>query len=300
MKGKTFLKVGGKSVIASALFAVVLVLGACTYGAAYPTTAATPAVTITSPVNGASLPAGDVTVTVSVGNFVVVDKQGQANIAGQGHVHFYLDVAAPTTPGVPAVPTSGTWAHVSGLTYTFPNVGQGTHTISVQLVNNDHTPVVPAAMDTITINVTSAPAAAEPAPTVTITSPGNGASLPQGNITVTAAVANFNVVDKQGQANVPGEGHLHFYLDVSAPTVPGVPAVPTSGTWAHVSGTTYTFLNVGPGTHTISVQLVNNDHTPVVPAAMDSVTINVTSTTIPGYGDGGYGGGSYGGGGGGY
>jgi hypothetical protein len=42
-------------------------------------------------------------------------------------------------------------------------------------------------------------------------------------------VSNFNVVDKQGQANVAGEGHLHFYLDVDAPTAPGQPAIPAGG-----------------------------------------------------------------------
>ena len=294
MKDMMFLKgVGARSLIALILVSALLALGACTYGATYPTTAAAPSVSITSPINGASLPAGDIAVTVSVSNFAVVDKQGQANMAGQGHVHFYLDVAAPTTPNKPAVPTSGTWAHVSGLTYTFTNVAAGTHTISVQLVNNDHTPVIPSATDTITVNVTAAPAAAAPPPAISITSPPNGASLPAGNITVSTSVSNFNVVNKQGQANVAGEGHLHFYLDVAAPTIPNQPAVPASGVWAHVSGTTYTFTNVSPGTHTITAQLVNNDHTPVIPPITDSITINVTpgssSNPVPSYpGYGGY------------
>lgn len=127
---------------------------------------------------------------------------------------------------------------------------------------------------------TSAPTATPtptPTPTLIITSPTNGASVVAGNIVVNAQVTNFNVVDKQGQANVPGEGHLHFYLDVDAPTTAGQPAIPASGVWAHVSGTTYTFTNVAAGTHTISVQLVNNDHTPVIPLVVAKITITVVA-----------------------
>ncbi len=235
-----------------------------------------PVLSIVSPSNGATVPAGDVTVTIKVNNFNIVDKQGQPSVSGEGHVHFYLDVPAPTTPGQPAIPASGVWAHVSGTTYTFTNVAQGTHTITVQLVNNDHTPLLPLVTAQVTITV----AAPVLVPTVTIVSPSDGATVPAGDVTVTVQVSNFNVVDKQGQANVPGEGHIHFYLDVPAPTTPGQPAIPPSGVWAHVSGTTYTFTNVAAGMHTITVQLVNNDHTPLIPVITAQITITVTAPAV--------------------
>ena len=124
-----------------------------------------------------------------------------------------------------------------------------------------------------------------PTPTLSIALPANGANVPQGDITINAQVTNFNVVDKQGQASVAGEGHLHFYLDVAAPTTPGQPAIPVSGVWAHISGTTYTFTNVAAGTHTISVELVNNNHTPLNPPVVAIVAITVTA---PSGGGGGY------------
>jgi hypothetical protein len=117
-------------------------------------------------------------------------------------------------------------------------------------------------------------------PTVKITAPSNGATLPAGDIRVDADVQNFNIVDKQGQANVTGEGHVHFYMDVSPiPSAAGQPAIPanTSALWAHVSDNSYTFANVPPGPHTIVAQLVNNDHTPVYPIVSDMVTITVTT-----------------------
>ena len=128
------------------------------------------------------------------------------------------------------------------------------------------------------VDPTASAPTAQAVPTVTIVSPANGSNVAPGDLTVTIKVDNFNVVDKQGQANVPGEGHVHFYLDVPAPTTPGQPTIPPSGVWAHVSGTTYTFTNVTPGTHTIAVQLVNNDHSPVIPIVTAQVTITVTGT----------------------
>ncbi len=119
-----------------------------------PSTAGTPTIAISSPQNGEAVPAGNVTVTVRVTNFSIVDKQGQASVAGQGHVHFYMDVnPLPSTPGQPAIPPNAgaVWAHVAGTTYTFTNVTAGQHTFSVQLANNDHTPVIPIVTDSVTV-----------------------------------------------------------------------------------------------------------------------------------------------------
>jgi plastocyanin len=138
----------------------------------------------------------------------------------------------------------------------------------------------PTPTATATPTATTAPPGG--APQVTITSPQNGATLPAGNVTVTVQVSNFKIVDKQGQASVPGEGHVHFYMDVSPiPTDPKKPAIPAnaSAAWAHVSANTYTFTNVPPGMHTFTVQLANNDHTPVQPSAVASVMVTVTGVT---------------------
>jgi len=231
-----------------------------------------PAVKITSPLDGDKLAAGDLTVIAEVTNFNIVDKQGQANVAGQGHLHFYLDVDAPTTQGQPAIPASGTWVHVSDNNYTFAKVAPGAHTISIELVNNDHTPLNPPVVQKITVTV-------DTNPRLKIVTPVNGAIKKTGSITITASVGNFNVVDKQGQAAVPGEGHLHFYMDVQPPTDPTKPAIPTSGVWAHVSGTSYTFENVPVGLHTFYVQLVNNDHTPLSPDIQYSIQVDVITYT---------------------
>ena len=57
-----------------------------------------PTISITQPHNGASVTAGDIAVSVDVSNFNLVDKLGQTNVAGEGHIHYFLDVTPPTTP----------------------------------------------------------------------------------------------------------------------------------------------------------------------------------------------------------
>ncbi len=120
------------------------------------------------------------------------------------------------------------------------------------------------------------------APSIEITSPANGATVPAGNVTISVRVSNFNLVEKLGQPNVSGEGHIHYFLDYPAPTEQGKAAIPPTGTkWAATPATSYTFGNVGPGSHTIYVELVNNDHTPLNPPVVQSVTFTVSTAATP-------------------
>lgn len=112
-------------------------------------------------------------------------------------------------------------------------------------------------------------------PTIMIESPEDGASIPPGNVTITVDVSNFELVDKMGQPSATGEGHIHYYMDVDPPTTPGESAITEPGTYFATSDTSYTWTNVSAGTHTFSVQLVNNDHTVIDPAATDTIEVTV-------------------------
>jgi glucose dehydrogenase len=215
-----------------------------------------PAITLVSPATGSNLAAGDITVTAEATNIKLVDKLGQVNAAGEGHIHYFLDADAPTTPGKPAVTSPGTYAATINTSYTWKNVAAGTHTLSVELVNNDHTPLNPPVVQKITVNVDSNPR-------ITITAPQNGKILRAGSVTITVNVSNFNLVDKLGSANVAGQGHIHYFMDVQPPTTAGQPAVTGPGTYAATAATSYTWTNVTPGIHTFYVELINNDHTPL-------------------------------------
>ncbi len=60
------------------------------------TTALRPEVNILEPSDGATVPAGDVKVSIQVSNFSIVSKLGQPNTPGEGHIHYYLDAELPT------------------------------------------------------------------------------------------------------------------------------------------------------------------------------------------------------------
>ena len=119
------------------------------------------------------------------------------------------------------------------------------------------------------------------APSIGITSPMNGSTISAGNVIVSVKVSNFNIVNKLGQTNVSGEGHIHYFFDVDAPTTQGQPAVTAAGTYAATAATSYTWSNVTPGTHSFSVELVNNDHTPLNPPYVAKIIVTVSPISTP-------------------
>ena len=100
------------------------------------------------------------------------------------------------------------------------------------------------------------------APTIKIISPKDGESLSGETIDIRMEITNF-VQDGGaiGNAMVPGRGHWHLHLD--------------DGFVVLDVGNEVTLEDVLPGTHTVRIFLVNNDHTPLEPRVEDSVVLNV-------------------------
>jgi len=187
-----------------------------------------PALSIQSPTSGGSVAGPNITVTISVQNFNIVNRFGQASVAGEGHVHYFMDVTPPTTPNIEAFTHPGIYAASVNTSYVWTNVTPGAHTFSAELVNNNHTSLQPAVAVSVSITVLS-----PPAPQLQIISPAAGASVIGPNVTVSVAVQNFNLVNKFGQASVAGEGHIHYFLDVVPPTAPNMEAFTAPGTTRH-------------------------------------------------------------------
>ncbi len=133
-----------------------------------------PSIQITSPVDGATVPAGDVTVTVHVDDLTLVNKLGEANVNGEGHIHYFMDVPVPTTPGKPALTSVGTYYPTANTSYTWANVMPGMHNFSVELVNNDHTPLEPAKYAMVNVTVAEASAATATTATASAANPSSG------------------------------------------------------------------------------------------------------------------------------
>ena len=116
-------------------------------------------------------------------------------------------------------------------------------------------------------------------PHLKIDSPKEGAMINTTNVTVMSNYTNFSVIPHFGMANVKGQGHLHYFKDVTAPTTQGQPATTANGTWNQSASDTYNWSNLTPGKHTFSVELVNNDHTPLNPPVVTMVNVTVKNAT---------------------
>jgi plastocyanin len=187
-----------------------------------PTPTAAPSITITSPTGNVVPQIGDVTVSVQVSNFKLVDQLGQANVSHEGHIHYFLDITPPTTQGQPAIPPSGSvWAATPNTSYTFKNVTAGTHTISVELVNNDHTPLNPPVVASVMITVQASPPT--PAPSgnnVTINLVAKNMAFDKSTITVPAGAEVTINFDNQ-DSGIPHNFAVYTNASATSPIVVG-------------------------------------------------------------------------------
>jgi len=115
-------------------------------------------------------------------------------------------------------------------------------------------------------------------PTVTITSPRDGEVVSGSSVAVSVDVSQFTLTNSSWESNQKNQGHLLYYMDTEVPTEPAGSAIAGEGTSDPTVNTTHVWENVAPGNHTFSVQLVNNDNTPVNPLALDSVDVFVAGT----------------------
>jgi hypothetical protein len=102
-------------------------------------------------------------------------------------------------------------------------------------------------------------------PIVTLLAPGDGSTLASGDVQIRIFLQNFTTAAPTGQPNDRGEGHVIYYLDVTAPLTTGTPATTSPGSYAVSTATSYTWQNVPAGPHIFTVQLVNHDDTPLLP-----------------------------------
>jgi len=113
-----------------------------------------PGLAITAPADGAVLPAGNITVSVAVSNFRLVPAYGQPYVAGEGHLHYFMDLPVPVTDQRVAVTPPGSFVPTTDTSHTFVNVPAGVHNFSVELANNDHSPFPYPIFRTVTVRVT--------------------------------------------------------------------------------------------------------------------------------------------------
>ena len=101
-------------------------------------------------------------------------------------------------------------------------------------------------------------------PELSIVSPIDGTIVTGDSITVQANASNIKLAKPTGTV-VEGEGHFHAYLDGSNEQ--------------RGPGTSFTFLNVTPGQHTITVELHRGDHSQLNPPVGKIITVTVQAAS---------------------
>ncbi len=125
----------------------------------------------------------------------------------------------------------------------------------------------------------SACAAAAPAnASMTIVAPANGAKVKGPKVKVDIDVKGFKLV-LANKAPVAGEGHIHFFVDTPASTVPVGKVVPLDQANVYVHAGKEPFnsreLELTPGRHTITIVMADAAHIVVAQPQPVSISIDV-------------------------
>ncbi len=216
--------------------------------------AAGPSLAILAPANDQVIDNGTpVILSFAVANFVLVQpgRVGQVSNPGEGHVDLYID---------------GAYSRL--LTRVEPvslPLGSGPHTIRLQLIQDNGTPLSPDIYASVRIVATHGPAVGTP--TITIVSPKPGPTIAH-DVYFAVEVTNFTLVDSYGQPNAPNEGHIQLFLN-------GVlNQEPRAYDLAFI-------VDMPDGNSTVTARLVNNDNTPLSPDVSASVTIRIQGAADP-------------------
>jgi len=205
-----------------------------------------PTLSIASPAAGAVLYGNSTDVTVAIANFTLApSKVGQAAVNGEGHWHVFVD-------GV----YSGNTATLS---FTLAGLAPGDHVVMAQLFNNDHTPLAVEVSASVSITVAAVPS-------VRVTTPAAELTTTTGQVTVTVELGNFTLDPVGTPTNAAGHGHLHVFVDGNLTEM--------------VSVRTINVSNLSVGTHTIRIELANNDHSAIAGAGSAS-TVTATVNAPP-------------------
>lgn len=198
-----------------------------------------PMIEITGPADGSGSYDGSFDLAFSVQNFTLdPGAMGGSPETGRGHVHVYVDgqLVAETAEEEATVDT----------------LGAGDHEIVVRLAGNDHSEL--PANDSLAVVVQ--------VPTIEIVSPADGAVLAASSTPLVFAVEDFVLSPSIGGDDVFGEGHFRILVDGELRDWGSDPLT------AMATGMT-------EGRHSIKVELVKNDGTPMDPPVVAEVDVEV-------------------------
>jgi hypothetical protein len=239
-----------------------------------------PSIAVISPKAGDTVTSTDIPVSVQVSNFTLSAADvGLPDKDGEGHIHVMLD---GMNMGV-------LFNFYTSPTFTLPGQGMkpGQHALTFDLASNTHEDME-ATVTTVTINYQ--PATAKPAPEaspsgatpeVTVVWPSDGSTVGP-LFTLQVSKRNFTpALELEGKPNLAGYGHYHVFVDMPMMDMTGDQGNMGMMSMAGMIGMPGTDsipvdLRAWPnGQHTITVEPVQNDHTPIQGAKEAMITITL-------------------------
>lgn len=224
-------------------------------------------VAVVSPTDGSTFSNNELALVVDTNGFdLSTTGMGKGDVAGQGHLHVYLDDVLVNYYATPQINIS------------MQNKAAGTHTVRVVPAQNSHREIDENA-ETIEVNwqPTSPPPVVQPAhfagePTVQILDPQPDATVGDA-INVRINVKSFNLnADLMGKDGVDGYGHWHVHLAT------GTPNDNDPGSLLAMGATEEFTLNTAGlqkgAIYALVVQLTENGHSPIS-GASDQIQIRV-------------------------
>ena len=241
-----------------------------------------PGLKVISPTEGARITSTDIPAQVEVSNFKLsADDVGLPDVEGEGHVHVMID---GMNMGV-------LFNFFTTPTFTLLGdaIAPGKHTLIFDLASNTHMDMEDTVQHvTIDYEPTSprpAPAAVPNpgSPSVRIMSPADGATVGP-RFTLQVDKSNFNPsLGLEGKPNLSGFGHYHVMVDMDVfPMMMMTGGMMAMDGMVAMPGSDTVPLDLSawpPGKHTITVEPVQDDHTPIEGAKEGMITVNLQGTS---------------------
>ena len=200
-------------------------------------------VRITSPVANQIVNSSAVMLSLTKSNFVFDSSAiGETNEKGKGHLVLSVD-------GIPQRFDFRDQVAATRLT-------SGPHSLRIELVNNDHSPLSPPVIDSVSVTIS------DQAPRVELT-PGGSMYLENFSSSLMMGVkpTHFRLVRNSNRNPVPGEGHYGVFLDDAFHHA------------AYDTMTTVTRLD--SGLRRVRAELVSNDGSSLSPRVFDEIWLRV-------------------------
>jgi hypothetical protein len=272
------------------LSALALSLGIVLVPHAFAQDQAKPSLTVLSPSNGDTVTSTDIPVSVQVSNFTLSTPDvGLPDKDGEGHIHVMLD---GMNMGV-------LFNFYTTPQFTLPGQGikPGQHTLTFDLASNTHVDMEDT-VTSVTLNYQPLAAQAAPqanasnaAPEVSIVWPPDGATV--GPVfTLRVNKKNFTPsLQLEGKPNLAGYGHYHVFVDMPMMDMGGghdMEGMMSMAGMIAMPGNDDIPLDLRAwpnGKHTITVEPVQDDHTPIQGASSGMISITLQGAATAQSGD---------------